>query len=337
MLRVAGIGVGDLGRLELRLLDDIDDVEVVAGADPSHDARAAFAHELSVPTYEDYEELLDEEDVDAACIVTPHTLHYEQAKACLERDVHVHLEKPMVTEVAHAHDLIDLADERDLVLAVGYQRHFDPRFGEIRRLIDSGRIGEVHMATCHLEQVWIKWTQHQWRGNPDLSGGGQLYDSGSHLLDALLWSTRSTPVSVAATVDDRGHDVDVNSALAATLERDDDDGHITASIGVSGAGQSTPAPGEMLTLLGTEGTISFDGETITVIEGGMTYTATPDDPGFDAVTHRKLENFVDAIRGDVELEIPAEDALKVTALTEGAYEAAETGETVDVAELLERP
>lgn len=336
MLRVAGIGVGDLGRLELRLLAELDDVEVVAGADPSHDARAAFAHELGVPTYENYEELLEEEEVDAACIVTPHTLHYEQAKACLEHGVHVHLEKPMVTDVAHAHELIDLADAHDLVLAVGYQRHLDPRFAEIRRLVDDGRIGDVHMATCYLEQVWIRWTQHQWRGNPDLSGGGQLYDSGSHLLDALLWSTRSTPVSVAATVDNRGHDVDVNSALAVTLERDDGEGHITASIGVSGAGQSTPAPGEMLTLIGTDGTISFDGETITVIEAGTTYTATPDDPGFDAITRRKLENFVDAIRGDVELEIPAEDALKVTALTEAAYDAAEGGQTVDVGELLDR-
>ncbi|SDM19380.1 Predicted dehydrogenase [Halogranum gelatinilyticum] len=335
MLRVAGIGVGDLGRLELSLLSDIDGVEVVAGADPSHDARAAFAHELSVPTYEDYEELLAEEDVDAACIVTPHTLHYEQAKACLERDVHVHLEKPMVTDIDHAHDLIDRAEARNLVLAVGYQRHFDPRFREIQRLVDAGRIGDVHMAACHLEQVWIRWTKDQWRGNPALSGGGQLYDSGSHLLDALLWSTRSTPVSVAATVDNRGHDVDVNSALAATLEREDGD-RITASIGVSGAGQSTPAPGEMLTLLGTEGTISFDGETIEVTEGGTTYTATPNDPGFDAVTRRKLENFVDAIRGDVDLDIPAEDALKVTALTEAAYDAAETGQTVDVQALLDR-
>ncbi|SFL08876.1 Predicted dehydrogenase [Halogranum rubrum] len=336
MLRVAGIGVGDLGRLELRLLAELDDVEVVAGADPSHDARAAFAHELSVPTYENYEEMLHEEHVDAACIVTPHTLHYEQAKACLEHGVHVHLEKPMVTSVDHAQHLIDLADDRDLVLAVGYQRHLDPRFAEIRRLVDDGRIGEVHMATCYLEQEWIRWTQHQWRSNPDLSGGGQLYDSGSHLLDALLWSTRSTPVSVAATVDNRGHDVDVNSALAATLERDDGEGHITASIGVSGAGQSSPAPGEMLTLLGTDGTISFDGETISVIENGTTYTATPDDPGFDDITRRKLQNFVDAIRGDVELEIPAEDALKVTALTEAAYDAAESGQTIDVDELLDR-
>lgn len=336
MLRVAGIGVGDLGRLELRLLAQTDGVDVVAGADPSHDARDAFAHELGVPAYENYEEMLDEHDPDAVCIVSPHTLHYEQAKACLERDIHVHLEKPMVTDIGHAHELIDIAAQRNLVLAVGYQRHLDPRFVEMRDIVDSGRIGDVHMAMCHLEQVWIRWTQHQWRGNPALSGGGQLYDSGSHVLDALFWSTRSTPVSVTATIDRRGHDVDVNSALSATLEREEDGGRITASIGVSGAGQSTPAPGEMLTLLGTEGTVSFDGETITVVEDGTAYTATPDDPGFDEITRWKLTNFVEAIRGDAELAIPARDALKVTALTEGAYKAAERGETVDVRALFDR-
>ncbi|MFC4356765.1 Gfo/Idh/MocA family protein [Halobium salinum] len=334
MLTVAGIGVGDLGRLELDLVAAVDDVDVVAGADPNPDAREAFAHEHDAPAFADHVEMLDETDPDAAVIVSPHTLHYEQALDCLERDVHVHLEKPMVTDVAHAHDLVDAAEERGLTLAVGYQRHVDPRFREIRRLVDEGRIGELHAAHCHLEQVWIKWTRHQWRGNPDLSGGGQLYDSGSHLLDALLWTTRSTPVSVAAAVDDRGEDVDVNSALAAVLDRGEST--ITASIGVSGDGTSTPAPGESLRLLGTEGAITFDGETVEVVENGVTYEASPQEPSFEEVTERKLRNFVEAIRDEADLDIPATDALKVTALTEAAYEAAETGRTVDVARLLDR-
>lgn len=329
MLRVAGIGVGDLGRLELGLIDERDDVDVVAGADPSPDARDTFEYEHGVPTYEDYETMLHEEDVDAACIVSPHTLHYEQAKACFEHGVHVHMEKPMVTDLDDARDLVATAEERELILAVGYQRHFDPRFREIRRLVDDGRIGDVHMVTGHLEQVWIKWTHDKWRGNPALSGGGQLYDSGSHLLDALLWTTRSSPVSVAAAVDNRGYDVDVDSALAAVFEREDGS-RITASIGVSGDGQSTPSPGESLQLIGTEGTIHFDGEHIRVIEDGITYESTPHDPGFEDLTRQKLGNFVDAVCYDAALDIPAGDALKVTALTEAAYQSAESGERVAV-------
>lgn len=331
-LRVAGIGLGDLGRTELHALGDIDGVDIVAGADVSERARDEFAATFDAPTYEDHEALLDSEDVDLVNVVTPHTLHYEQAKAALDRGVHVHLEKPMVTDVDHAEDLIARADEADLVLAVGYQRHFDDRFREIRRLLDEGRIGTPHMATCHLEQVWIEWAVRQWRGTPDLSGGGQLYDSGSHLLDALLWTTRADPESVAASIDDRGEAVDVNSALAVTLDRDGD--RLTASVGVTGAGQSTPAPGERLDIWGTEGHLSFDGEEITVTEAGTTYRATPHEPDFETLTRRKLDNVVDAIRDGADLQIPAEDALRVTALTEAAYRSEETGERVAVRDLL---
>jgi predicted dehydrogenase len=332
-LRVAGIGLGDLGRIELEILRDVQGVEVVAGADVSERTREEFAAANDVPTYPDLDSMLDAEEFDLLNVVTPHTLHYEQAKTALDRGLHVHLEKPMVTDVGHAKDLIDRAAAADRVLAVGYQRHFDERFRELRRLVDDGRIGTPHMAVCHLEQVWIEWAAHQWRGRPDLSGGGQLCDSGSHLLDALLWCTRSSPVSVAASIDDRGEAVDVNSALAVELDRDGD--RVTASVGVSGAGQSSPAPGEGLHVWGTEGSVSFDGETITVREAGTTYRATPTQPEFETVTRRKLENVVAAVREGADLEIPATDALDVTALTEGAYRSAETGERVDVAALLE--
>jgi predicted dehydrogenase len=331
-LRVAGIGLGDLGRTELHVLADIDGVEVVAGADVSERARDRFAADFDAPTYEDHESLLDAEGVDLVNVVTPHAFHYEQARAALDRGVHVHLEKPMVTDVEHAEDLIARADGANLVLAIGYQRHVDDRFREIRRLLDEGRIGTPHMATCHLEQVWIEWAVRQWRGKPDLSGGGQLYDSGSHLLDALLWTTRTDPVSVAASIDDRGEAVDVNSALAVTLDRDGD--RITGSVGVTGAGQSTPAPGERLDVWGTEGHLSFDGEAITVTEAGTTYRATPDEPDFERLTRRKLGNVVDAIRDGADLQTPAADALRVTALTEAAYRSDETGERVAVRELL---
>ncbi|WP_380678492.1 Gfo/Idh/MocA family protein [Salinigranum sp. GCM10025319] len=345
MLTAACLGLGDLGRLEASVLDSLDGVRLVGGADPASGARETFEDELDRPAYESVDDLLGSEDVDLVTIVTPHTLHYEQARECLSRDVHVHLEKPMVTDLAHADDLIERAAAHDLVLAVGYQRHFDPRFREIRRIVDSGRIGRPHMAVGHLEQEWIRWTQHQWRSNPELSGGGQLYDSGSHLLDVLLWTLRADPVSVTATVDRQGHAVDVNSALTVDLERRASGGAaggkttepesepITASVGVSGAGTSIPDPGESFRVWGTDGTVSFDGETITVREAGMTYETTPAVPDFEELTRRKLGNVVDAIRDEAELEVPASDGRQVVALTEAAYEAAERGERVTVAGL----
>ncbi len=339
MHHAACLGLGDLGRLEARVLDSLDGVRLVGGTDPSPDARDQFESELHRPAYETLDDLLTSEEVDLVTIVTPHTLHYDQARECLSRDVHVHIEKPMVTDRSHADDLIARADAHDLVLAVGYQRHFDPRFQEIRRLVDDGRIGRPHMVVGHLEQEWIRWTQHQWRSNPDLSGGGQLYDSGSHLLDVLCWTLRAEPVSVTATIDRGEHDVDVNSALTMSLERREsalrtrqpNPAPITASVGISGDGTSIPDPGESLRIWGSDGTVSFDGDTITVREAGMTYETTPSVPDFEELTRRKLRNVVDAIDGEAELQIPATDGRRVVALTEAAYEAAERGERVSVA------
>ncbi|WP_410765189.1 Gfo/Idh/MocA family protein [Haloferax sp. DFSO60] len=328
MFRVAAIGLGDLGMLECRLFDELEGVSIVAGADPNPDARDHFEWEFDAPAYEDVDDLLDSEFLDAVTIVSPHTLHFDQALAAIEHGLHVHLEKPMVTDFGGAQALIHRAEEYDVTLAVGYQRHFDPRFIEIRRLIDEGRIGDPHMVICHLEQQWIRWTKDQWRADPSLSGGGQLYDSGSHILDAMLWCTRSTPVSVAAAIDDQEYDVDVNSALAVVLDREGS--RITGSVGVSGDGQSIPDPGESLRILGTDGMISYDGETIELTEHGMTYKTTPRVPEFEELTTKKLRNFVDAARDEADLLIPAEDGLKVIALTEAAYESATTGHRVNI-------
>ncbi len=322
---VIAIGLGDLGRGEAAVLEEMG-VTLVGGADPSPDARELFADQFGCLTFETHEELLQQTDADLANIVTPHTLHYQGIKDCLNEGVHVHVEKPFVTDVSHGEELIALAAESDLVLSVGYQRHFDPRYETIRELIDEGSIGEPHTISCHLEQQWFEFAAASWRGNPALSGGGQLSDSGSHLLDAVLWTTRSTPNAVAAVVDAYGLAVDVNSALAVSLKRDETP--ITASISVSGAGQSTPAPGESIRIFGRDGVIHFDGETIEHTSNGETTTHYIEEPEFDTLTKRKLQNTIDAINGDAALKIPAEDGLNVAKLTLGAYEAAEQGETV---------
>jgi predicted dehydrogenase len=316
--------------MELSIWERLDGLTVVGGADPSPAARRETEAAHGVDTYADHEDLLAATAPDLVSIATPHTLHYGQARDALAHGAHVHVEKPMVTDLADARDLIARADRADLTLAVGYQRHFDPRVRELRRLLDAGRIGRPHMAACHLEQHWIGWNRDRWRGDPSLSGGGQLYDSGSHLLDTLLWTTRSTPVSVVADVDRRDAAVDVNTALAVRLDRHDQDQRLTASVAVSGDGPSGPAPGESIRVIGTDGMVTYDGERIELVEGDVTYGATPQDLGFEELTRRKFRNTVDAIAGDATLEIPAQDALKVTALTEATYEAAETDRRVQI-------
>lgn len=337
MFGIAAVGLGDVGMLSAEAVGSVDDVAVVAGADPSPAAREAFQGAFDGPAYADHESLIANHDVDAALINTPHTLHYEGARDFLAAGAHVHLEKPFVTSFADGVDLVERAEAADRVLAVGYQRRFDPRYRRIRDVIASGRIGDPHMVMAHLEQRWRDLVAGTWRTDPALSGGGQLSDSGSHLLDTVCWVTDADPAAVAAVLDERGTDVDVNVALSVELVREprgEDAGtnhnRITASVGVSGEGSTTPAPGERLEVLGTEGRVAFDGETITVVEEGTEWTASPEPLDFEALTRRKLSHFVAAARGEEPVRSSGRDALRTVGLTEAAYESATTGERVPV-------
>lgn len=331
MLRLGAIGLGGLAGVQLDALAEIDGVDVVAGADIDPAAREAFETDVGAPAYDDHEAMLAAEELDVATIVTPHTLHYEQAVACIDRGVDVHLEKPMVTRVADAVDLVRRAAEADCVLQVGYQRHFHPAYREMRRVVETGRVGEVHMVSCYLGQDWIGGQLGSWRTDPDLSGGGQLSDSGSHLLDAALWTTDSEPREVTALMDYRDHAVDVNTAIAATLSGPDRP--ITASVGVSGDGTAME---EGLVVWGTGGHLEYTDGVLTVSEAaGETYTAEPTAPDYRAITKAKLEAFAEAVRGERDVAVPGEYGLRVTALTEAAYRSVEEGRPVDAQALVE--
>ncbi|WP_135855084.1 Gfo/Idh/MocA family protein [Halorussus salinus] len=327
-VRVGAIGLGTLGRIECRAYTELDDVEFVAGADVSADVRAEFRDTFDVPVYEDYQTMVSETDLDAVNIVTPHTLHYDQTIACLDAGLSVFLEKPMVTDLERAHSLVERVTDSDQLIQVGYQRHFDPRFTEIRRLIANGEIGRPHTANLYLGQDWIDVHEGSWRTNPELSGGGQLYDSGSHALDTLLWTLDAEPQTVAAVADAQTHDVDVNSALAMTLKTTA--GNVTASVCLSGDG-TNPAPEEGFIVFGTDGHLVYDTHGVTVITGDDRETRSIDAPDFETLVERKLGAFVEAVETGEPSPVPPEYGRKVTAVTEAAYEAIETGETVSVA------
>ena len=334
-LRIGMIGVGGLGYLQAGTYRNIEDVTIVAAADVAPEARSLFEEEFDGPACEHYRDMLDRhgEELDAVTVVTPHAHHYEQVKACLERGLHVLVEKPMVTDVGHAVDLVDTAEDRDLVLQVGYQRHFHPAFREIRRLVDAGRIGDLHLANCYLGQGWYEPHQDTWRTDPSLSGGGQLYDSGSHLLDALLWATDTDPESVTAVIEYVEPEVDVNSALSVELDRDGNT--VLASVGITGWGNEI-TPSEGYVFWGHDGRLSFVEDTVVVAEqDAATYrTEISEGTDFETLNRKKIRNFVDSIDGSAEPAVPGEVGLQVTALTEAAYRAADTGTTVSVPDLI---
>ena len=188
-------------------------VRIAAAADPVESQARLLAERAGadIPHFHDWRVMLDAVDADGALVSTPHDQHYAQARACLEHDMHVLVEKPLVIRPLHAKRLLALAGERQRALVVAYQRHWLPHFVYARELIDKGALGEVRGVVAYVTQNWLG--MGGWRLRPAASGGGMFADTGSHVVGAALWLTGLRPRSVTAIFANAGREVDVNSGV----------------------------------------------------------------------------------------------------------------------------
>jgi 1,5-anhydro-D-fructose reductase (1,5-anhydro-D-mannitol-forming) len=123
--------------------------------------------------------------IDLAIICTPDGLHYEQAKACLEAGKHVLLEKPMALTVDEARELVYLAKDRNLKLAIGFHLRSHNGHIELRNKIENGVIGKLH----HIRAIWAfsSYDDSNWRANDKMTKWWSLSAVGAHCLDQARW------------------------------------------------------------------------------------------------------------------------------------------------------
>lgn len=318
------IGCGGFQRYRIGNLKDVPEAKIVALAEPSQEQlELTFKRHpdlAGLPTYANCDEMMDREELDAVMIATPHTQHVGQILSGFDHGLHVCCEKPLVTSVADAHKIIAARDRVGKVGMVSYQRHFQPEFRYIRSKIQSGEAGKVTYIQALQGQEWLKATKGTWRQQMSLSGGGQLNDSGSHILDVLLWVTGSSPQSVVAFSDNKGTEVDINTSMSILFK-----GGAMGSISIVGDAlgwyEDITFWCEKMTFFMRQGSgLSIMDEKQNRLKAeSLTGGSTPD------------RNFIHAILGKVECESPFECGLEVIRLTEAAWaSAAKDGARVDV-------
>ncbi len=326
-MRFAIIGSGSMARAHIRVLRDTKllgkEVEIVALSDPDPKALEKTVEDFPplkrAKLYKDYKDLLEKEEVDAAVISSPHTAHYEQMIDCLEKGINVFVEKPMVSCVAHAEKITELSEEKGLVVMIGYQRRFMPPFLYAKELITSGVIGKLLFVSAYQAQNWLPAALYSWRGEPSLSGGGQINDSGSHLVHAILWLTGARPLEVFAYMEKEEAKVDILSSLAVKFEEG-----MLGSIGIIG---DNPGWGEEIAIWGKKGAIIIrDGwQVIQQGEDGKYFNPKKLPEGTTPI-----QAFVECLQGKRENEVPPIWGLRVISLTEAAWQSASMGAPVEI-------
>ncbi len=223
--RTALIGAGNMARHHLPLMVEAGaDIRVIC--EPSSDNYVLTLDklaELGAPPPPNEPVLADmlakyADELDAVFIITPHNLHHDQAKLCLEAGLDVLLEKPMVMNAAEALSLMETRDRTGKHLVVAFQGGLSPQIRHASELIASGELGELRTVTGMAWQGWKGNTSGLWRQAPAVAGGGFLFDSGAHMLNTVCTLVGEDFTTVAAWLDNRGTAVDIDGVVMGRLE-----------------------------------------------------------------------------------------------------------------------
>ncbi|ESP86981.1 Gfo/Idh/MocA family protein [Candidatus Halobonum tyrrellensis] len=327
------VGVGSIGIRLGRQFVELAGSELVALSDVDPEGLAAAGEELGVPAesrYESYETMLDAAPLDAVAIATPNGLHYEQATAALDRELHVLCEKPLATDAREAYDLTQQAEASDRTFMVGYQRHLNPAYGLAReRWAEGDR--EPRFVTGEITHDWRSYyeTMDDWRMDPELSGGGHLLNVGTHVVDAILWTTGLTPTRVDAYVDFHDDEEVFDKQSSTTIQFEEG---AVANVSDTGVVARTR---EHVHIWDEEGAVYLEGQEWDDRTGFVI-----DDEGTEHRPYQGYERrlskgtaFLDAVETGEAPPATARDGLKAALVTLAAYESGRRDERVDLSEL----
>lgn len=176
------IGVGRMGEYHAGAYTEIHYVDLVGVADIDEERLKVISERYGIPGYKDYRELLDK--VDVVTVSVPTALHYQIAKECIEKGVHVLVEKPITYTLEEARDLFRLAMEKGVVLHVGHVERFNGAVQELMNIVSNPLLIE---------------TRRLGPFSPRVAMDSVVLDLMIHDIDIVLRLARSEVVEVEAT------------------------------------------------------------------------------------------------------------------------------------------
>jgi len=143
-INVGVIGAGPWGKNHIRIYQEIENVSLKAVSDIKEDILKNLKQTSKFITTPDYKKIISDPSVDAVSICTPASMHFEIAKEALLAEKNVLVEKPLTINSKEAEELVEIAKEKGLILAVGQIFRFDPTILKIKQDIEKGDFGKVY-------------------------------------------------------------------------------------------------------------------------------------------------------------------------------------------------
>ncbi|NVN04536.1 Gfo/Idh/MocA family oxidoreductase [Asaia spathodeae] len=174
----------------------------LVSGDPQKARKVASAYgvpEKNIYSYDNFDDIRNNPEIDAVYIILPNALHADFAVRAFRAGKHVMCEKPMATSVEDCQRMIDAARRASKQLMIGYRCHFDPITQRAIQTIRAGKLGKLRVVTTENTDVLsIDDPSGQWRVKRSLSGGGSLMDLGIYGVNGARYLLNEDPIEVSA-------------------------------------------------------------------------------------------------------------------------------------------
>jgi UDP-N-acetylglucosamine 3-dehydrogenase len=303
-MKVAQIGTGGWGKNHARILSQLGVLSAICDSD--RDRSKEFGEKFSVNHYDSVDSLLNSEQFDAAFVCTPTSTHSAIASQLIQSNKHVFVEKPMTYLSEDGKDLVELANQKNVILSCGYIERFNPAVGIVKDFVKSKKYGELVLLEFHREN----------RMPLHIKDVGIIYDTSVHDIDTAMWLFDDTPEVVFARAGKIKHEHEDFASIMLGFKDN--------KVAIISSNWITPTKIRKFNAVCTEGIISSD-----FISQEIIVKTTNSTQKLEHEKHEPLlleiQNFLGAIEGKNDLTVKAEQALNVTKIAEAALLSSQNG------------
>ena len=325
-LRWGLLGVGDvMGKLVISPMKKAEEVELVAACRRDESRLRVFAEEHGIPrTYTDADSLVNDSEIDAVYVATPHNLHCRHAMKAAKAGKHVLVEKPMAVSAGECREMIRACAEAEVCLGVSYYRRTLRIVKEARRLLEEGAIGRPVLFRVFYPSGLIDFAP----GHPRIwltqknAGGGSLFGVGSHAIDLLLYLGGDI-AGVTGAVD----------RVVMQGDADDVAGMVcrfrSGALGMMSCSYNSPAGIFPVEISGTRGRISFDAsprDVLSLWRNGRVERIHVEAPGRDSADLELVRSFSRYALYGQSFAVPGEEAIRTNVVIDALFKAARSRE-----------
>lgn len=217
LVRIAVIGAGNIGKLHVTAMQEIEQVRVTVVCTRHGGDGQVLAQKVGADWESDYHTAIARDDVDAISICTPSGSHKDIAIVAAKAGKHILVEKPIEITLPRIDAMLEAAAEANVKLSCIFQSRMRQGARAVKEAINQGRLGKLLFANAIVP--WHRspeYYENNWRGTLELDGGGALMNQSIHTIDLLQWLAGSIK-SIFAQVETRIHTIEGEDTASALV------------------------------------------------------------------------------------------------------------------------